>query len=61
MISFRQFIPYIVLLGLIFGLRIYNDWRFNNEPVTGIGISYEELVEKSKLVVTKAHDNTPRI
>ena len=46
-----------ILLSL--GLAAYNEWKINNEPVTGIGISYTEIVTKSELVVDKVHENTP--
>ena len=38
---------------------VYNTWKFNNESVTGIGISYTEVVRKSELVVSEVHKNTP--
>jgi len=41
------------------GLGVYNDWKFNNEPIVGIGVSYTEVVIKSRLVLDKVHENTP--
>ena len=57
--NFAQLLWPALFVILFFGLRAYNDWKFNNEPVTGIGVSYTEIVTKSKLVVDKVHENTP--
>ena len=49
----------VLLVVLSFGLEAYSNWLKDNETITGIGISFEEVVERSTLVVTQAHKNTP--
>lgn len=60
--SKSQWLPAVLLLLMGAGLiapRFYEDWKFANEPMTGIGISYQEVVLKSKPMVVKVRENTP--
>jgi len=57
--NLASWLPYILIPFLVFVLPVIQRWVADDEPVTGIGISFEEVVEKSKLVVTDVYKNTP--
>jgi S1-C subfamily serine protease len=48
-----------MLVATYISVKAYENWKLFNEPVPGIGVSYEEVVLESLLVVVEVHKDTP--